>query len=144
MVVLENSVEIALPPTPVFDYLSDLRNEREWNPKIRSVQLLTDEPIGVGAKYLARWAGSPDNTVEYTVFDRPHAWASVADSKMLTIRFAARVRAVDGGSRLEVRMELAPHGPLRLLEPLLGRLMQKTELENMRLIKAKMESLAAR
>jgi hypothetical protein len=142
MVVLENSVDIALPPPQVFDYLSDLRNEREWNPKIRSVQLLTGEPIGVGTRYRARWVGSPDNTVEYTVFDRPHEWASVADSKMLTIRFAARVRAIDGGSRLRVRMELAPHGPMRLLDPVLGWLMQRKEGENMRLIRQKVESLS--
>lgn len=144
MVLLENSVDIALPPPQVFDYLSDMRNERDWNPKLRKVELLTGEPIGVGSTYRARWAGSPDNTVEYTIFDRPREWASVAASKMLTIHFTARVEAADGGSRLEVRMELAAHGPMRLLEPILGRLMQKTEVENMRLIKEKMESLDLR
>src|SRR5688572_31620062 len=100
MVVLENSVDIALPPAQVFDYLSDLRNEKQWNPKMRSVQLLTGEPIGVGTRYQARWAGSPDNIVEYTRFDRPHEWASIADSKMMTVRFSARVHATEVGSRL--------------------------------------------
>jgi uncharacterized membrane protein len=144
MVVLENSVDIALPAAQVFDYLSDLRNEKEWNPKMRSVQLLTGEPIGVGSKYRARWAGSPDNIVEYTVFHRPHEWASVAGSKMMTLRFAAQVHPIDGGSRLAVRMELIPHGPMRILQPVLRRWMQSQETDNMRFIKTRMESLTAR
>ncbi|MGI5288943.1 SRPBCC family protein [Nonomuraea polychroma] len=144
MVVLENSVDIARPPEQVFDYLSDLRNKKEWNPKMRSVLLLTGEPIGRGTKYRARWAGSPDNVVEYTAFDRPHEWASVADSKMMVVRFSARVTPVATGSRLDVRMELVPHGPLRLLQPLLHRWMQAQEVDNMRSIKTTMESLAAR
>jgi uncharacterized protein YndB with AHSA1/START domain len=144
MVVLENSVDIALPPAQVFDYLSDLRNEKQWNPKMRSVQLLTGEPIGVGTRYRARWAGSPDNIVEYTRFDRPHEWASVADSKMMTVRFSARVHATDVGSGLQVRMEMVPHGPMRLLQPLLRRWMQSQEADNMRFIKDTMESLTAR
>ena len=141
MVVLENSVDIALPPMQVFDYLSDLRNEKQWNPKMRSVQLLTGEPIGAGSKYQARWAGSPDTIVEYTLFDRPDQWASVADSKMMTLRFSASVTPRDVGSRLTVRMEMVPHGPMRLVQPLLRRWMQSQEADNMRFIKTKMESL---
>jgi hypothetical protein len=144
MVVLENSVDIARPPAQVFDYLSDLRNEKIWNPKMRSVRLLTGEPIGVGSRYQARWSGSPDNTVEYTVFDRPHSWASVASSRMMTVRFAARVQANDVGARLTVRMEMVPHGPMRLLQPLLRRWMQSQEADNMRFIKTTMETLATR
>ncbi|MGP3912529.1 SRPBCC family protein [Nonomuraea sp. 10N515B] len=144
MVVLENSVDIALPPAKVFDYLSDLRNEKEWNPKMRSVRLLTGEPIGPGSRYQARWAGSPDNIVEYTRFDRPHEWASVAESKMMTVRFSARVTPAPAGAHLAVRMELVPHGPMRLLQPILRHWMQAQEVDNMRYIKTAMESLATR
>jgi hypothetical protein len=144
MVVLENSADIAVPPQQVFDYLSDLRNEAEWNPKIRSVHLLTGDPVGSGSQYRARWAGSPDVIVEYTRYERPGQWASVADSKMMTIRFTARVTPVPSGSHLTVRMELIPRGPARLLQPLLRRRMQGRELDNMRAIKNTMESLPAR
>ena len=144
MAVLENSADIAVPPQHVFDYLSDLRNEAEWNPAIRSVHLLTGDPIGIGSRYRVRWAGSPEVIVEYAQYDRPDQWASVADSKMMTIRFSARVTPVPSGSHLAVRMELIPHGPARLLQPLLRRRMQARELDNMRAIKTTMESMAAR
>lgn len=144
MVALENSVDIALPQQAVFDYLSDLRNEREWNPKMRSVQLLTTEPIGIGTRYRARWAGSPDTVVECTRFDRPHEWAATAASKMMTVRFSALVTPNAAGSHLAVRMELIPHGPLKLLTPILRRRMRAQEVDNMAYIKNKMESLTAR
>src|SRR5215469_15141263 len=144
MVVLENSVDIAVPPQEAFDYPSDLRNEAEWNPRIRSVHLLTGDPVGTGSRYQARWAGGPDTVIEYTRFERPDEWASVGHSKMMTIRFSARVAPVPPGSRLMVRMELILHGPARLLQPLLRRRMQAVELDNMRCIKMTLESLAAR
>ena len=144
MMVLENSVDIAVPPQEAFDYLSDLRNEAEWNPRMRSVRLLTAGPVGTESRYQARWAGGPDTVVEYTRFDRPDGWASTGRSGMMTIRFSARVELVPPGSRLTVRMELIPRGPARLLQPLLRRRMQGVELDNMRSIKTTLESLAAR
>lgn len=48
VVVLENSVELRRPRAEVFDYCSDIRNEREWNPTMRSVELLTPEPLRAG------------------------------------------------------------------------------------------------
>ena len=103
MVVLENSVDIAVPQQEAFDYLSDLRNEAAWNPKMRSVQLLTGDPIGIGSKYRARWAGGPETVVEYTRFERPEEWAAVANSKMMTIRFLARVASIPSGSHRTLR-----------------------------------------
>ena len=144
MVELENSVDIAVPPHEAFDYLSDLRNEAEWNPRMRSVHLLTGDPVGIGTAYRARWAGGPDTLVEYTRFERPCEWGSVGRSNMMTIRFSARVTSIPSGSRLAVRMELIPRGPARLLQPLLRRRMQGRELDNMRAIKNTMESLPAR
>ena len=44
MAVLENAIDIARSPLEVFDYCSDLCNEREWSPGyVKDVQRLTDE-----------------------------------------------------------------------------------------------------
>ena len=52
MTVISNSVEIRCTPEEAFDYLSDHRNELEWNPGIESIDKLTDGPVGLGTKYL--------------------------------------------------------------------------------------------
>jgi hypothetical protein len=137
--VLQNGVDLARRAEEVFDYLSDLRNEKEWNPKMQLVEAVTDGPLRAGSKFRAKWQGSPVAIVEYITYDRPKAWSATAPSKSLTIDFYGTVTPTETGSRLDVRMTVIPHGPLRLLLPLLRRRMQQQELDNMRFIKGKLE-----
>ena len=46
MTVIESTVLIQRPPEEVFDYLSDPRNELEWNPKVRVMEKLTERSLG--------------------------------------------------------------------------------------------------
>ena len=56
IVEFRNEIEIEAPPEAVFDELSDQRREMRWSAKMRSVELLSGEPIGVGSRLRARWA----------------------------------------------------------------------------------------
>jgi uncharacterized protein YndB with AHSA1/START domain len=141
--VLQNGVDLAHCPEEVFDYLSDLRNEKEWNPKIQLAEAVTDGPPRAGSKFRAKWQGSPVTIVEYITYDRPKAWSATAPSKSLTIDFYATVTPTEKGSRLDVRMTLIPHGPLCLLLPLIRRRLQQQEVDNMRFIKRKLEERAS-
>jgi hypothetical protein len=138
--VLHNGVDLVRRAEEVFDYLSDLRNEKEWNPKMQLVEAVTDGPPRAGSKFRAKWQGSPVTIVEYLTYERPKAWSATAPSKSLTIDFYATVTPIETGSRLDVRMTVIPHGPLRLLLPVIRRRMQQQELDNMRLIKGKLEA----
>jgi hypothetical protein len=53
MAVIQNTTLIERAPDEVFDYLVDLRNELEWNPRVESMEKLTNDPLGVGTTYLA-------------------------------------------------------------------------------------------
>jgi len=77
MAVIQNTTLIERGPEEVFDYLVDLRNELEWNPGVESMEKLTDGPLGVGTKYLAKWKQSRLLEVECTRFDRPREWVYV-------------------------------------------------------------------
>ena len=48
MSVISNSVTIRCTQEEAFDYLSDNRNELEWNPGIESIEKITDGPVGLG------------------------------------------------------------------------------------------------
>ncbi len=137
--VLQNGVDLARRPEEVFDYLSDLRSEKQWNPKMQLVEAITDGPPRVGSKFRAKWQGSPVTIVEYTSYERPKAWGTTAPSKSFTVDFSGTVTPTATGSRLDVRMEVIPHGPVRLLLPLIRWWMQRQELDNMRFIKGKLE-----
>ena len=64
MTVIHNSTEIRCTPEQAFDYLSDMRNELEWNPAVESVEKLTDGPVGVGTRFRAKWKGGPPVEVD--------------------------------------------------------------------------------
>jgi hypothetical protein len=68
--VISNSVEIRCTPEEAFDYLSDHRNELEWNTGIESIDKLTDGPVGLGTRYLAKWKSAPKAVeVETTAYE---------------------------------------------------------------------------
>jgi hypothetical protein len=75
MTVSENQITVACTPEELFDYWVDLRNELEWNPTAVSMEKVTEGPIGVGTRFLARWKGAPSATeVTCLEFERPRRW----------------------------------------------------------------------
>jgi hypothetical protein len=48
------SVRVAAPLPEVYDYLAEPRNRPEWQSSLRSVELLTEGPLGVGTAWVDR------------------------------------------------------------------------------------------
>ena len=95
---VENSIGIAAPAEKVFDYVTDVRREREWNPQLRQAEKLTPGPIGAGTRYRVRFGrGVGTAIIEDTAFDRPRSWSAVSTSRRLDVRFQGRVTPVPGG-----------------------------------------------
>lgn len=135
-----NEIDIEAAPEAVFDELSDLRNEMRWSAKMRSVELMTGEPIAVGSRLRARWAGSPTNTVVYLVHDRPARWVTESRSWLLTVTVSLSVTATPTGSRLTSEWHLQPRGPVRLLGPVLARTFDRQVAQSMRAAKEHVET----
>jgi len=136
--VIENRVEIDRPQEEVFDYLSDLKNELEWNPDVVSMERENDGPLGVGTKYRAKWRQSGVITCECTRFDRPNGWTWVNGGPVevvLDIRLMPR----DGGTTLVSRFDAHPRGFFRVIFPLFLMIMKRQEKTNMANAKAAME-----
>ena len=130
MTVIENQTTVACAPEALFDYCVDLRNELEWNPTAMSMEKVTDGPIGVGTKYLARWKGAP-SAIEVTLeFERPHRWVHDNDGP-IAVTFTGTVEPVEGGSRLSVRFDARPRGWFRLMFPAFLVMARRQEKANM-------------
>jgi uncharacterized protein YndB with AHSA1/START domain len=139
--VAGNGVDIAAPAKAVFDYVTDLRREPEWNPQMRDVQKLTHGPIGAGTTYRVRFGrGVGMATIENTAFDRPRYWSAMSRSPRLDVRAEGSVVETAPGCRLSVRTELQPRGLLYLLAPVLGQVMRRSWEQDLRRIKTIMES----
>ena len=133
---VENSIGITAPAEKVFDYVTDVRREPEWNPQLRQAEKLTPGPIGVGTRYRVRFGrGIGTAIIENTGFDRPRNWSAVSTSRRLDVRFHGQVTEALGGCQLAVRNELFPHGVLRALSPLLRLLIRRSWEQDLRAIK---------
>ena len=137
---VENSIAIAAPAEKVFDYVTDVRREPEWNPQLRQAEKLTPGPIGTGTRYRVRFGrGIGTAIIQNTAFDPPDSWSAVSTSPWLDVRFHGQVTDVPGGCQLAVRNELIPHGVLRALSPLLRRVIRRSWEQDLRAIKTIIE-----
>lgn len=120
-----NEFVVRCTPEEAFEFLSDLRNELEWNPDLcQSVEKLTDGPVGRGTKYRAKWKGSPYIEVEYLHFDRPHSWKAHSEGAMES-HFECTIEPHADGAKVETELELIPHGLFKLVFPLFRRTFDK-------------------
>jgi Polyketide cyclase / dehydrase and lipid transport len=138
-VSIENAIEVSRSPEDVFDYLTDITKEFEWNPRTRRAEKLTPGPIGPGTRFGAEWIKGNPTIVEYVRFEPPMAWVSAARSRRLDAKSEGQISPTEQGSRVVVRTKLRPKGFLALLLPLMRRMMQGREDQNLERVKAILE-----
>lgn len=143
MAVIKNSVQIDRSTEEVFDYLVDLRHELEWNPDVQSMKKITDGPIGVGTKFLAKWKQSSLIEVECIRFERPHRW-SYSNGGALAVVFDVTLTPQGSGCLLFSRFDVRPQGLLRLFFPIVLRQLKRAEKQNMAHIKNALEKRGVR
>jgi uncharacterized protein YndB with AHSA1/START domain len=112
------TTRIACAPEGVFDTLADLRNETQWNSRVSSAELRSDEPIGLGSRFgIVNGGASYDVTI--TTYDRPSRLVFEASGKPdLTITYT--LRPTSHGTELKSELDFRPRGSLKLLFPLLA------------------------
>ena len=127
MISIESRIEIERPAGEVFAFVADQTNGPKWQAGLAEVRRVTPGPIGVGAEhvFVRRFAGrriesrnrftryEPGRFVEFEI---PQGW--------LTGTASYRVDQIaSGGCRLTSRMDFRIRGPLKLVSPLLARLL---------------------
>ncbi len=139
MVVITNQTVVACPPEELFDYCVDIRNELEWNPTAKSMEKLSDGPVGVGTRFMAHWKGAPSPVeVECLEFDRPRRWVH-DNGGPIAVTFTGAVEPVVGGSLLSARFDARPRGWFRLMFPAFVVMARRQEKANMTHLRAAVE-----
>jgi hypothetical protein len=115
--VVDCAVEIRRPTEDVFDYVTDISREFEWNPRTKRVIKLTDGPVGVGTCWEGEWIAGDPMFIDYVAFDRPSMWRSTGRSRGLLVTSEGRVDPTADGALLTLHVELEPHGGLRPIAP---------------------------
>ena len=130
-------IVIARPVETVFDAVADERTEPRYNPRVRDVELLTPEPLGVGTRFRAQavTAGRPaPMTIACTGYDRPHRFDSTTRMAATDVDYTLTFEPVGdkdrSGTRMRWMFDLHPHGVLRPLRPVVAALGRRQERRN--------------
>jgi len=130
MARVEGEIVIRRPVDEVFDFVADERNEPRYNPHMRGVELLTDEPIGKRSVFSARLGTrrrTVPMTIEFTEFDRSRRLASSTHSSLVDTVGALTFEPVADGTRVQWSREVQPRGVLLLIPSVVGLIGRRQE-----------------
>jgi uncharacterized protein YndB with AHSA1/START domain len=125
--MIEDRIEVTLeqPPEQAFDFFVDFCNEPAWNPDCVIVEKTSGGPIGAGTTFHSKMKRIGPSDSEIVAFDPPRHCSVVDRSRGGEGTFDFRFTPRAGGSQVELTMQIQPRGPMRLLEPLMGRMIKK-------------------
>ena len=95
-----------------------MRNEPQWNSRVSTVELQSDEPIELGSRFSIVNGGSPYD-VTITTFERPSRLMFEARGKP-DLAIAYTLTPTADGTDLESEHDFRPTGALKLLFSLLA------------------------
>ena len=137
--IVDVEVPIARPRTEVFDLMADARNETVWNSQVASSELVSDEPIGLGSRFVTVNRGqSYDATI--TTYDPPHEIAFDVVGKTLKIVGRFRFADLSGNTVLRANFDMTPLGFMKVLLPLMSPMVRRDFLKQLNSFKAFSES----
>jgi carbon monoxide dehydrogenase subunit G len=125
MITHEVQARLDQPLEEVFDFLVDFRNEPAWNPECLSVEKTSDGPIAAGTTFEGRMKGVGKVDVKVVEFERLRHCATQSRGRGMDAAFDYRFEPNGGATVVTVAAQVRPRGPLRLLEPVLGRKMKQ-------------------
>jgi uncharacterized protein YndB with AHSA1/START domain len=127
--LVEQTFSVSRPPEIVFDYLANPSNVPDWQTSKTSVEQLTDGPPGLGTRVRERtkppFGTEFEQLVEFTEFDRP---------RRIRVHIVEGPYPIDGtwsfepdgaGARVNFTADGELHGAMRILQPLMKRLLAR-------------------
>lgn len=116
--------DIARPPAEVFDRLADARNEPAWNSQVTRSELVSEEPIGQGSRFVTVNRGkSYDSTI--TTHRTPDMLAFEVTSTPLDITVSFTIAPGGGGSHVVGEYDFRPKGAMKVMFPLMQSAVRK-------------------
>jgi uncharacterized protein YndB with AHSA1/START domain len=110
--------DIARPPAEVFDRLADARNEPSWNSQVSRSELLSDQPIGQGSRFVTVNRGKPyDSTI--TTHRTPDQLVFEVTGKQLDITVAFTITPRGDGSHVVGDYDFRPKGAMKVMFPMM-------------------------
>jgi uncharacterized protein YndB with AHSA1/START domain len=130
MISIESSELIGRPADRVFAFVSDIRNDPQWHTDILEAEYDASGParLTAGATFRTRFKpfmGQSEGTGTVTVYEPPRRVVLKQQMGKFEPVLTLTVEPDGGGSRITRRLDMEPHGMLRILAPFMGGAMRK-------------------
>jgi uncharacterized membrane protein len=128
MIKIEKSVLINRPQQEVFDFVTNLSNDPQWQSSIESVEQVSDGPIGVGStwRYVSKYLGRKNETeIQMTSYEPPRHSTVKAVSGPIPFENTHTFQAQDGGTLLTFTGQAEIGGFFKMAEGLAGKQLEK-------------------
>src|SRR4051812_42035702 len=126
---LEQTFTVARSPEAVFDYLTDAANLAAWQTSKTSVEQITPGPPGPGTRIRERTKPKVgkefEQVVEFTGFERPRLLHTHIVEGPLPVDGTWTFEPDGGGPRVRFVADGGLSGPMRLMAPVLRRLLDR-------------------
>jgi carbon monoxide dehydrogenase subunit G len=140
---ITSSVLIQRPIEEVFAVMTNVENTGKWFPGDVEEWWTSPPPHGVGSTRRARVKMgfmTTENDAVATVYEPPHRAVMKGTSSNAPFEADLQFEAVEGGTRVDSRIEMTFRGPVRLIGPMFMRWYGKSWEEGLRNLKRMMES----
>lgn len=137
------SVSIRRPLADVFAVLSDVTKTPRWSSAAVEEFITTPGPVGVGTRRHAVGRGygmKTENDAEVTEFEPGRRIALKSLSGPMEFRVEMDFAEIPGGTRVDWTWSFFPRGPFRVGGPLLAAIFRRQFAQDLRRLKAMLES----
>ena len=116
--------DIARPPVEVFDRMADARNEPSWTSQVSRSELVSEEPIGQGSRFVTMNRGKPyDSTI--TTHRSPELLVFEVAGKPLDITASFTITPRGDGAHVVSEFDFRPKGGMKAMFPLMQSAVRK-------------------
>lgn len=147
MIRVELTVQVNRPVAEVFAYVTDPARLAEWQPNVISVTKLTEGPVRPGTRFKEVRRGpfgrSVEAIVEVSACEENRRFDLRIVSGPLPVDGENRFSSSDGGTKIDFAAHAELRGPLRILQPILARLLRRQFERDYARLKQALESNAA-
>ena len=143
MTRIAGEVTIDAPVDEVFDMVADERNEPRYNSRIVRADMVSEGPVGAGARFVAEpksMGAKGKMTLTIVEYDRPRRLHNIVRSSYMQVEGTLTFEEVEGGTRLRWDWDMGLAGPMRMLSPVLALIGPAWERRNWVDLKEYMES----
>jgi len=128
MIQLNGTRTISRSPGEVFAFLADLNNFPKWRANLVSFEILTEGPTDVGTRCAEVVQVGPmraTGTCDVTEFSAGRMLAFKATTAGLVYDGRIVVEPCEEGSMLTLTGDVYPRGPMKLMQPVLRRKLER-------------------